>query len=116
MMLTDSPAFAVGMMLAGLAAGMIWYGVRLKNRRMPVSAAWIAALIGPLLALICAKACYLIHDLGVNPMEGSFEELTSFTADTFSFAGGALGFIAGTALAARRSGIRAYVSACKEAD
>ena len=43
MMLTDSPAFAVGMMLAGLAAGMIWYGVRLKNRRMPVSAAWIAA-------------------------------------------------------------------------
>lgn len=64
MMLTDSPAFAVGMMLAGLAAGMIWYGVRLKNRRMPVSAAWIAALIGPLLALICAKAGYLLRDLG----------------------------------------------------
>ncbi len=107
MMLTNGTEFAVWMILAGLAAAMIWYGTRLEKQQLPASAMWRAALLGPVFALICAKACYLIHDLGVNLMEGSFEELTSFTADTFSFVGGALGFIAGTALAARRSGIRA---------
>ena len=33
MTLTDSPVFAVGMMLAGLAACMIWYGFRLKKEQ-----------------------------------------------------------------------------------
>ena len=87
MMLTDSPAFAVGMMLAGLAAGMIWYGWRLKNRRMPVSAAWIAALIGPLLALICAKAGYLLHDLGGGLFDGEWDEITEICAEKLSFVG-----------------------------
>ena len=42
MMLTDSPAFAVGMMLAGLAAGMGWYALRLKQKHLPASAAaWV---------------------------------------------------------------------------
>ena len=85
MMLTDSPAFAVGMMLAGLAAGMIWYGVRLKNHRMPVGAAWIAALLGPLLALICAKAGYLLHDLGASIFDGYFDEVTVLKPELLSF-------------------------------
>ena len=106
MMLTDSPAFAVGMMLAGLAAGMIWYGVRLKNHRMPVSAAWIAALLGPLLALICAKAGYLLHDLGGGLFDGEWDEITEICAEKLSFVGGCAGMIAGVVLAAKISGIR----------
>lgn len=106
MTLENGTEFAVWMILAGLTAAMVWYGARLEKHRLPVSAMWRAAVLGPVFALICAKACYLIHDLGVNLYEGSFGELTAFTADTFSFAGGALGFTAGTALAARRSGIR----------
>ena len=106
MMLTDSPAFAVGMMLAGLAAGMIWYGVRLKNHRMPVSAAWIAALLGALLALICAKAGYLLHDLGGGLFDGEWDELTEICAEKLSFVGGCAGMIAGVVLAAKISGIR----------
>ena len=106
MMRTDSPAFAVGMMLAGLAAGMIWYGVRLKNHRMPVSAAWIAALLGPLLALICAKAGYLLHDLGGGLFDGEWDEITEICAEKLSFVGGCAGMIAGVVLAAKISGIR----------
>ena len=106
MKLTDSPWFAVGMMLAGLAAGTVWYGLRLKKRRMPVRAALLAAAAGSLLALICAKAAFLLHDLGSNLFEGYFDELISLRPDTLSFAGGCLGFVAGVALAARMSGIR----------
>ena len=58
MTLTDSPVFAVGMMLAGLAVCMIWYGFRLKKEQMPVSAAALTATLGSLLALVCAKAGY----------------------------------------------------------
>ena len=106
MTLENGTEFAVWMILAGFAAAMVWYGARLEKHQLPVSAMWRAAVLGPVLALICAKACYLIHDLGVSLFEGSFGELTSMTPDTLSFAGGALGFVVGTALAARRSGIR----------
>ena len=58
MMLTDSPAFAVGMMLAGLAAGMGWYAFRLKKENLPASAAVWAAVFGSVLALLCAKAAF----------------------------------------------------------
>ncbi len=106
MTLTDSPVFAVGMMLAGLAAGTAWYGFRLGKRRLPVSAALWAALLGSLLALVCAKAGYLLHDLGSSLFEGYFDEVLSLSAETLSFIAGCAGFIAGTALAARISGIR----------
>ena len=106
MMLTDSPAFAVGMMLAGLAAGMTWYGFRLKKHQMPVRAALLAAVLGSLLALICAKAGYLLHDLGSALFEGYFDDVFSLTAETLSFIGGCAGIVAGTALAAKASGIR----------
>lgn len=106
MMLTDSPAFAVGMMLAGLAACMIWYGFRLKQHSLPVKAAPAAALTGALLALICAKAGYLLHDLGATLFEGYFDEVTELTPDLLSFAAGAAGFTAGTAMAAKLCGIR----------
>ncbi len=106
MMLTDSPVFAVCMMLSGLAAGMIWYGFRLKQRQLPVNAALLAAVLGPLLALICAKAGYLLHDLGSNLFEGYYDEITSFEAATLSFVCGCCGIIAGTALGAKISGIR----------
>ncbi len=106
MTLTDSPPFAVGMMLAGLAAAMVWYGFRLKQHRLPVRAALLAAAAGSLLALVCAKAGYLLHDLGSNLFEGYFDELLSPEAETLSFIAGCAGMTAGTALAAKLSGIR----------
>ena len=106
MTLTDSPVFAVGMMLAGLAVCMIWYGFRLKKAQMPVSAAVLAAAFGSLLALVCAKAGYLLHDLGATLFEGYFDEVTELTPDLLSFAAGAAGFTAGTAMAAKLCGIR----------
>ena len=106
MMLTDSPAFAAGMMLAGLATCMIWYGFRLKEHSLPVKSAPAAALLGSLLALVCAKAGYLLHDLGGSLFEGYFDEVTGLTPDMLSFAAGAAGFVAGTALAAKLCGIR----------
>ena len=70
MMLTDSPAFAVGMMLAGLAACTAWYGLRLKKNGLPITAALLAAVIGSVLALLCAKGGFLLHDRGANLFEG----------------------------------------------
>ena len=106
MTLTDSPVFAVGMMLAGLAAGMAWYGFRLKQKHLPVRAAAAASVLGSLLALVCAKAGFLLHDLGSSLFEGYFDEVLSLSAETLSFIAGCAGFIAGTVLAARISGIR----------
>ena len=106
MMLTDSPAFAVGMMLAGLAACTAWYGFRLKKNGLPVSAALLAAVIGSVLALLCAKAGFLLHDLGANILEGYYDEVTDLTAETLSFVCGAAGIVAGTALAAKILKIR----------
>ncbi len=106
MTLTDSPAFAVAMMLAGLAAGTAWYGIRLRKHQLPVAAALPAALLGSLLALVCAKAAYLLHDLGGSLFEGYFDEVSALTAETLSFTGGCAGFIAGTALAAKICGVR----------
>ena len=106
MTLTDSPVFAVCMMLAGLAAATVWYSFRLKKENLPVRAALLSAAFGSVLALICAKAGYLLHDLGANLFEGYFDEVTSFDPAMFSFIAGAAGFIAGTAIAARVSGVR----------
>lgn len=106
MMLTDSPVFAVGMMLAGLAVCMIWYGFRLKQQSMPVKAALLAAALGSLLALICAKAGYLFHDLFANLFDGYFDELLSARPEHLSFVGGCLGIVAGAALAAKWTGVR----------
>ena len=106
MTLSDSPVFAVGMMLAGLAAGMTWYGFRLKKQQKPVRAALLAAVIGSLLALICAKAGYLLHDLGANLLDGYYDEITAIEPGMLSFVCGCAGMIAGTALGAKISGIR----------
>ena len=106
MMLTDSPAFAVGMMLAGLAACTAWYGFRLKKNGLPVSAALLAAVIGSVLALLCAKAGFLLHDLGANLLEGYWDEVTDLTAETLSFVCGAAGIVAGAAIAAKILKIR----------
>ena len=106
MMLTDSPVFAVCMMLAGLAVCTAWYAVRLKKEGLPVSAAFLGAALGSLLALVCAKAGYLLHDLGGSLFDGYFDEVFSLQAESLSFTGGCAGFIAGTAAAARVSGIR----------
>ena len=107
MMLTDNPAFAVGMMLEGLAACTVWYSFRLAEKRLPAYAALLAAVFGSLLALVCAKAGFLLHDLGANLLEGYYDEITALQAETLSFACGCAGFVAGTAVAARVSGIRA---------
>ena len=106
MMLTDSPAFAVGMMLAGLAAGMGWYTFRLKKENLPASAAVWAAVLGSVLALLCAKAGFLLHDLGANLFDGYYDEVTDLSAETLSFVCGAAGIVAGTALGAKIAGIR----------
>ena len=106
MTLTDSPVFAAGMMLAGLAVCMIWYGFRLKKEQLPVSAALLAAVLGSVLALLCAKAGYLLHDLGSNLFEGYFDETVSIDPTTLSFICGCAGMTAGTALGAKICGIR----------
>ena len=49
MMLTDSPVFAVCMMLAGLAVCTAWYALRLKKEGLPVSAALMPALVNGLI-------------------------------------------------------------------
>ena len=69
MMLTDSPAFAVGMMLAGLAACTAWYGFRLRKNDLPVSAALLGfALFGQTLSLteIAGVALVVIAVVGMN--------------------------------------------------
>ena len=106
MMLTDSPVFAVGMMLAGLAVCMVWYAFRLKKEQLPVSAAVLAAALGSLLALVCAKAGYLLHDLGRSLFEGYFDEVTAIEATQLSFVCGCAGMVAGTALGAKICGVR----------
>ena len=106
MLQTESPAFAAGMMLAGLVAGMIWYGSRLKKNRLPVRSALWTAVLGSLLALLCAKAVYLLHDLGANLFEGYFEEVFTLEPGTLSFAAGCAGFTAGTVVGAKLCGIR----------
>lgn len=101
MMMADNPEFAVWMMLAGLAAATVWYGSSLEKHRMGAKAAGLALVLGSVFALVCAKACYLLHDLGANLFEGYFDEALSFDPATLSFVGGCLGFVAGTALSAR---------------
>lgn len=107
MTLTNSPVFAVCMLTAGLAAGMVWYALRLKKNGLPVRAALIAAAAGSVLALLLAKLGYLLHDLGANLTEGYFDEITELLPEKLSFVGGALGITAGVALGARLSGFRA---------
>ena len=107
MTLTNSPVFAVCMLTAGLAAGMVWYALRLKKNSLPVRAALIAAAAGSVLALLLAKLGYLLHDLGANLTEGYFDEITELLPEKLSFVGGALGITAGVALGARLSGFRA---------
>ena len=106
MMLTDSPVFAVCMMLAGLAVCMAWYALRLKKEGLPVSAALLGAALGSLLALICAKAGYLLHDLGSRLFEGYFDEVAAIEATMLSFVCGCAGMTAGMALGAKLRGIR----------
>ena len=106
MTLTNNPAFAVCLMLAGFAAAAVWYGFRLKKEHLPSHAALAAAAAGALLALVCAKAGYLLHDMGANLFEGYFDEVTAFDPAMFSFVAGAAGFSAGVAVSARISGIR----------
>ena len=106
MTLTDSPVFAVGMMLAGLAVCMIWYGFRLKKAQMPVSAAVLAAAFGSLLTLLCAKTGYLLHDLGSSLFEGYSDEVFSIDPTTLSFICGCAGMCLGTVLGAKIRGIR----------
>lgn len=106
MTLTDSSVFAVGMMLAGFAACMIWYGFRLKKAQMPVSAAVLAAAFGSLLALLCAKTGYLLHDLGSSLFEGYSDEVFSIDPTTLSFICGCAGMCLGTVMGAKVRGIR----------
>ena len=106
MMLTDSPVFAVCMMLAGLAVCTAWYALRLKKEGLPVSAALLGAALGSLLALICAKAGYLLHDLGSRLFEGYFDEVAAIEATMLSFVCGCAGMTAGMALGAKLRGIR----------
>lgn len=107
MMLTDSPVLAVCMMAAGLAAGTAWYAFRLKKNSLPVRAAILAAVIGSVLALVFAKLGYLLHDMGLNIIEGYYDEVTEISAETLSFVCGCLGIVTGVAIAARISGIKA---------
>ena len=106
MMLTDSPAFAVGMMIAGLAAGTVFYFFRLKKNGLPGAAALWAAVLGSVLVLPCAKVGYLLHDLFANLFDGYFDEVLSLRPEHLSFTGGVLGFLAGVVIAAKISGIR----------
>lgn len=106
MMLTNSPAFAVGMMIAGLAAGTVFYFFRLKKNGLPGAAALWAALLGTVLVLPCAKIGYLLHDLFANLFDGYFDEVWSLQPEHLSFIGGCLGFIAGVLIAAKICGIR----------
>ena len=106
MTLTDNPVFAVALMLAGCAAGLAWYGIRLGKNGLPARAALLGALTGPLLALICAKAGYLLHDLGASLFEGYFEDAVSLRPEHLSFVGGCAGFTAGIAAAAKWNGVR----------
>lgn len=101
MMMADNPEFAVWMMLAGLAAATVLYGSSLEKHRMGAKAAGLALVLGSVFALVCAKVCFLLHDLGANLFEGYFDEALSFDPATLSFVGGCLGFVAGTALSAR---------------
>ena len=106
MLLTDSPVFAVGLMIAGLAAGMVFYFFRLKKEGLPgITVLW-TALLGVLLGLIASKAGYLVHDLGSNLFDGYFDEMLSLDPTTLSFVCGCAGMTAGAALAARIGGIR----------
>ena len=107
MTLTDSPVFAVCMMVAGLAAGMVWYALRLKKNDLPPAAALIGAAAGSVLALLFAKAGYLLHDLGANLIDGYYDEITELIPEELSFACGALGIVAGVALGARLCGFKA---------
>ena len=107
MKLTDSPVFAVCMLVAGLLAGTAWYALRLKKNRLPVRAAFYGAGIGAVLALVCAKFGFLLHDLGMNIFDGYYDEITEISAWTLSFVAGALGIVAGVAAGARLSGIKA---------
>ena len=106
MTLTVSPVFAVCMMVAGLAAGMVWYALRLKKNDLPPAAALLGAALGSLLALICAKAGYLLHDLGSRLFEGYFEEVAAIEATMLSFVCGCAGMTAGEALGAKLRGVR----------
>ena len=107
MTLTDSPVFAVCMMVAGLAAGVVWYALRLKKNDLPPAAALIGAAAGSVLALLLAKAGYLLHDLGANLIDGYYDEITELIPEELSFACGALGIAAGVALSARLCGFKA---------
>ena len=106
MTLTNSPEFAVWMMLAGLAACTVWYDIRLGKHRTPGAAALLAAALGSLCALAGAKFFFLLHDLGANLFDGYFDEITDMDPAMLSFIGGCAGFTGGTALAAKLSGIR----------
>ena len=107
MMMADNPEFAVWMMIAGLAAAMVWYGSGLEKHGLRLKAMGLAAVLGSLFALVCAKVCFLLHDLGANLFEGYFDEALSFRPEHLSFVGGCVGFVLGTMLAARLSRIPA---------
>ena len=106
MTMTDNPFFSAGMMIAGLAAGTVFYFIRLKKNGLPGIAAVWAALLGSALVLPAAKAGYLLNDLGANLFEGYFDEALSLKPEHLSFVCGCLGFLAGVAIAARICKIR----------
>ena len=106
MLLTDSPVFAVGMMIAGLAAGTGFYYCRLRKENLPGIAALWAALFGSVLVLPCAKIGYLLHDLFANLFDGYYDEVLSVRPEHLSFIGGCLGFLCGVLIAAKISRIR----------
>lgn len=107
MLLTDSPVFAVGMMIAGLVAGTAFYYYRLKKEGLPGIAAIWAALLGSVLVLPCAKIGYLLHDLFANLFDGYFDEVLSVRPEHLSFIGGCIGFLCGVMIAGKICGIRA---------
>lgn len=66
----------------------------------------LSLLLGIPLALIGAKAVYLLNDLGAELSMDFFRAVTNLQPESLSFAGGCLGFTAGVALAALLSGMR----------
>ena len=105
-MQTESTLFALGMLTAGLAAAFILHSVQLKKCGLSIRTALWTASLGTVLAIIGAKAGYLLHNLGGDLWEGNFEEVFSLQAEKLSFAGGCAGFAAAAVLAGKISGIR----------
>ena len=88
-------------MAAGVLGCFALFALSVKKAGLPGRTAWISLVPAIILAFLCAKGVYLLFFFRQHWARYGLGALTALRADTFSFAGGAIGAALGVSLIAR---------------